>query len=357
MKFSLENLQTPATSPAPQITVEDVTGAYEGLLSAYMELSDAQRNLDDVCQVMENIELSMKMLQSGSADAVRLLNVDKSLENLLGVAEEKISLQAAEEGLGTTVKDLAKKFWETVKQWISKFVGYIKSLFGASKKQNDAVKERVENTPKFDPFKKVRPFNKNVIKDILELKNFVYSASDLVGNWFKAVDRWTLVDKGDNVASFAEIVRNDIKKISSTLTSTSVAWNVDFSSGRCEISAEVSSPKEYNLNGCDCLNDAGIKSKQEAIAALKTCEDIIAKLDDIDTHCVQMNTVANKMAGGDKYNDGDIKTVQEQRRIVFFTLKVSSQLLNTIHHFISMEIRTLHIALVQACDNEMKPSV
>ena len=96
---------------------------------------------------------------------------------------------------------------------------------------------------------------------------------------------------------------------------------------------------------------------EEAMEALKTCEDIIAKLDDIDTHCVQMNTVANKMAGGDKYNDGDIKTVQEQRRIVFFTLKVSSQLLNTIHHFISMEIRTLHIALVQACDNEMKPSV
>ena len=350
MKFSLENLQTPATSTAPQVTVEDVIGAYEGLLSAYMELSDARRNLDEVSLVMENIELSMKMLQSGSADAVKLLNVDKSLENLLGVAEEKISLQAAEEGLGTTVKDLAKKFWETVKQWISKFVGYIKSLFSASKKQNDVVKENVERAPEFDPFKKVTPFNKNVLKDILELKNFVYSASDLVGNWFKRLDGFIVRKEGNNVRDVGTLIENDIKKLSGVMR-VNMKWSVSFDDGRCNISSEVSSSQEYNLNGCDCLNDAGIKSKQDALAALKTCEDVIGKLNDIDAHIVQMNTAANKMAGGGIYSDGDMTTVQDQKKVVFFTLKVSANLLNTIHHFMSLEIKTLHRGLTQSLNS------
>lgn len=348
MKFSLESKQVvlpSSTETTP--TVESISYAYEGLLTSYMELTDTQKNLDEVCQVMENIELSMAMIKAGGMDAVKLLNIDKSLETLLGVAEEKISLQAAEEGLGTTVKDLAKKFWETVKQWISKFVGYIKSLFSASKKQNDAVKETIERATEFDPFKKVSPFNKNVLKDILELKNYVYSASDLVGNWFKRVDAFVTSGEGENVRDLGILIENDIKKLAG-IVNTKIEWSVSFDGGRCDIESTVSSSKEYNLNGCDCLNDAGIKSKQEAIGALKICEDIIGKLNDIDTHIVQMNTVANKMAGGGVWSDGDMTTVQNQKRVVFFTLKVSSNLLNTIHHFMSLEIRTLHSALTQA---------
>lgn len=123
MKFALESKQvTLPSEPEVAPTVESISEAYEGLLTSYMELSDAQRNLDEVCQVMENIELSMKMIKAGGMDAVKLLNVDKSLEGLLGVAEEKMTVEAAQEGLGDVLKQLIEK----VKEYIKKVVAWIR---------------------------------------------------------------------------------------------------------------------------------------------------------------------------------------------------------------------------------------
>lgn len=118
-----------AKPPVAPVTPQDITEAYEGMMLAYMELTDTQRNLDEVCQVMENINLTMQMLQSGSADAVKLLNVDKSLETLLGMAEEKITVQAAEEGLADTIKTAWNKFWAFIKDFFRKVIAYIKMAF------------------------------------------------------------------------------------------------------------------------------------------------------------------------------------------------------------------------------------
>lgn len=324
MKFSVkEKPLAVAPPPSETVTVEQISAAYEDLMCSYMELSDAQKNLDEVCQVMENIELSVKMLQNGSADAVKLLNVDNSLENLLGIAEEKISLQAAEEGLGTTVKDLAKKFWETVKQWVEKFVNLVKSAFSSRKKRNDNVKVLVERAVNFDPLKKVEPFNKNVLRDIAELKVLAYSTSDLVGKWFKSAEIVTnIYDKGADVAAFGKEIERDVNKLAG-VARVSNEWHVSR------------------------LSDAGIKSKQEAVIALKTCEDIIDKLTEISTHSYQMKKMADKMTSEE--NPGDIKTVQEQRRVVFFVLKLSSTLYNAISHFFNGTVSPLYGALSDAC--------
>lgn len=135
MKFAVCT-NKPAAKPTavvkPQVapvTPQDITEAYEGLMASYMELTDTQRNLDEVCQVMDNINLSMMMLQSGSADAVKLLNVDKSLESLLGVAEEKITVQAAEEGFADSIKAAWNKFWAFIKDFFRKVIAYIKMMF------------------------------------------------------------------------------------------------------------------------------------------------------------------------------------------------------------------------------------
>lgn len=125
MKFALESKQvTLPSEPEVTPTVESISEVYEGMLASYMELSDAQKGIDEVHQVMENINLSMKMIQKGGIEAVKLLNIDKSVESLVGVAEEKLTVEASKEGFG----DAANAAWEKLKEWVKKFVEAIKKF-------------------------------------------------------------------------------------------------------------------------------------------------------------------------------------------------------------------------------------
>ena len=129
MKFSVKEKPLAVAPPPAPMTVEQVNTAYEDLMCSYMELSDAQRNLDEVCQVMENIQLSMKMIKTGGMDAVKLLNIDKSLEGLLGVAEEKLKVEAVQEGFAESAKVALQKFWAFIKEAIRKIIAWIKMVF------------------------------------------------------------------------------------------------------------------------------------------------------------------------------------------------------------------------------------
>lgn len=127
MKFSLESKQVvlpSSTETAP--TMESISYAYEGLLSSYMELTDAQRNLDEVCQVMENIKLSMKMLNSGYVDVIKLLNIDKSLECLLGINEDQITVELVNEGLKCAELSAMEGFVDGIKAFIQKIIEFCK---------------------------------------------------------------------------------------------------------------------------------------------------------------------------------------------------------------------------------------
>ena len=158
MKFALESKQvTLPSEPEITPTVESISEAYEGLLTSYMELSDAQRNLDEVCQVMENIELSMKMIKTGGMDAVKLLNVDKSLEGLLGVAEEKMTVQATHEGFSQALSEGWKKFKEFVKSVISKIVEFFKNLIPTKTVYVEKTVEKIVEVSKQEDI-----FNKEV---------------------------------------------------------------------------------------------------------------------------------------------------------------------------------------------------
>ena len=151
MKFSVKEKPLAVAPPQAPMTVEQVSAAYEDLMCSYMELTDAQRNLDEVCQVMENIELSMKMIKTGGMDAVKLLNIDKSLEGLCAIVEEKLTVQAAEEGLGDAIKTGLNQFVE----WIKKVLIAIRDFFFNKSKVLDAkaaAKEADTNTLNPDDF-------------------------------------------------------------------------------------------------------------------------------------------------------------------------------------------------------------
>ena len=185
MKFvPVSSTQRRAVTPEQNVcTVESISEAYEGLLASYMELSDAQRALNETCQIMDNIELSMKMIKTGGSGSIKMLNVDKSLEDLVGVAEESITVANANIAMEGAFGDAMKSFWAKVKAFFMKIVQFFKNLFSVKEKvvvqyvdrivevtkevpvEKTVVKEVQTPAPKEDPYKKTfESFDGSILK-------------------------------------------------------------------------------------------------------------------------------------------------------------------------------------------------
>ena len=87
----------------PSVKVMDrleLLQAQEELNQAFMDLTDAQKSITEVCEVMENIQTSVDLITKYGAAGVEQLNVDGSLEALCGVETKLITAEKAQEGLG-----------------------------------------------------------------------------------------------------------------------------------------------------------------------------------------------------------------------------------------------------------------
>ena len=104
------NVQPMATEPMDRI---DLLQAQEELNHAFMDLTDAQKSMTEVCEVMENIQTSVDLIAKYGAAGVEQLNVDGSLEALCGVEAKLLTAEKAQEGLG----EAAKAAWEKFKEW------------------------------------------------------------------------------------------------------------------------------------------------------------------------------------------------------------------------------------------------
>lgn len=124
MKFSIATKPITVASSMKPMTIDQIGAAYEELICSYMELTDTQRNLDEVCNVMDNINLSMQMLKTGGVDAIKILNIDKSLENLVGIHESRLTIESTLESFDQTSKAALDKFWE----WVNKIITFFKGL-------------------------------------------------------------------------------------------------------------------------------------------------------------------------------------------------------------------------------------
>ena len=137
MKFSLIN--------SPKCKVQnkhrhDIEEAYSGMLSAYADLTDAQQNIVDACNIMDNVKTSMNFL-SVSDDAIKCLNFDGSLETLCNCEAKLLTVDKSQEALS----DALGKAWESFKEWLKKFIEAIKkffaNLFSFSKQKEEDIKE------------------------------------------------------------------------------------------------------------------------------------------------------------------------------------------------------------------------
>lgn len=113
----------------------ELTIATEDLYTAFASLSDEQRQMVEVIEVMENVSLSMQTLKLCGAEAIKVLNIDKSLENLVGVSEDKLTVQKAQESLSEVAKktikaaiDVLKAFIAKIRNWVRAFVRYVNAF-------------------------------------------------------------------------------------------------------------------------------------------------------------------------------------------------------------------------------------
>lgn len=100
----------------------------EGMSSAYEALLDAQKNLDEVQEVMGNITDSMNLITKYGQAGVEQLNVGGDLEELLQIPAKLITAEKAQEGLGKAAKELFVKFCKYIRDLWNKIVDFFTNI-------------------------------------------------------------------------------------------------------------------------------------------------------------------------------------------------------------------------------------
>ena len=159
-KFSLQtepSVESVDTLLDDMAELSEIKGEIESLIGQLPELDAVYENLTSSIEALNNAK--------DKDEAVRALNVDGSLEALLGVAEDKITAKAAMEGFGDKLKEWWNKFVEWVKRLCRRISNFFRKLFGMAPKVSKEAQELADLTGE-DPEKVQQGLDK--MKDELE---------------------------------------------------------------------------------------------------------------------------------------------------------------------------------------------
>ena len=132
------------------VEAETTTESFDTLLDDMAQLTETRGEIESLIgqlpeldAVYDNLTSSIEALTNAKgADAViRTLNVDGSLEALLGVAENAITVKAATEGLGLKLKYWWGKFVDWVKRVCRGIANFFRKLFGFTPKFSKEAEE------------------------------------------------------------------------------------------------------------------------------------------------------------------------------------------------------------------------
>ena len=189
--------------------------ATENLHQAWMDLTEAQRNMDEVCAVMENIHTAVDLINKFDKSAIPTLNVDGGLEALLQIPENVITAEKAMEGLG----DAAKDAWEKVK-------GFIVRIF-------DSIKKYLQRkfSARFEYLRRVKALKKDIESKGSQSWSVDNKASQCTGCYIiKHSDYMDLLGKCDKIVEITQPVIMKVveesKKVETAIASDKyVEWN------------------------------------------------------------------------------------------------------------------------------------
>lgn len=172
MKFTLEGSIAQTERSAEHYSVEELLIAKQDIHNTWAKLDASIKELDDVQQIMDNISFSMKALDKYGVDAVKVLNADKGLENLLGIPEKLITVEKAVdamEGVMGNAFDTIKKWFRQFCQKVKTFVEKIKSFFIREKIVEKTVIKTVEKEVPVEIVKEVKVYVDKIIEKKVEV--------------------------------------------------------------------------------------------------------------------------------------------------------------------------------------------
>lgn len=127
MKFSVESLSTPVQKTEETVSVESLLTLSEEIHASYQDLSETEKSLEEVQQVVTNIDMSIAAIEKYGEQAVQVLNIDGSLAELMGTEVLTNTAAIVEKLNGTKIASL-EGFGDKVKEFIAKIIAFIKGL-------------------------------------------------------------------------------------------------------------------------------------------------------------------------------------------------------------------------------------
>jgi hypothetical protein len=144
-----------ATQATQEKTMFSPVQVAVGLAEARESLAQHMSDMAEIDGMIDHATVALIILNNfkdNEAQAIALVNHQHAMESLLGVAESRITISAAKEGLG----DALKTAWNKIKEFISWLVQKIKDFFvwigkkvGLSKDKSEKIK-KIINDPNFD---------------------------------------------------------------------------------------------------------------------------------------------------------------------------------------------------------------
>ena len=255
------------------------------------ELFELTGKIDEIDQITDNLILVSKTIKTYNSPkaAMEALDCVAACEQLLGVAAEKVSVKAAQEGLGSAIADAWKKFVEFVKKIWNTIIGWFK---GSASKKAETVEEKTEEAVKgieeakekvkedaqkpatasgekpkpkvvFDPNHKLKTKlftfwhgTKTIPVTLNELLRVATESNARIIKMLKEAD-------DDTAAGYSKWLTQSLQN--SKTHGISWEWNVGNDSGNGTI--DIGYKTDFDaFSGVSTLSEAGIKSEGDAAA-------------------------------------------------------------------------------------------
>lgn len=143
MKFSTGTSANKTSVPQDLVSIAlEANAAHEEMLQAGLECAEIE-----VC--LENLSFVNGVVKDHGLEGLKTIDIDGSIESFLG---NVANAEAAIEGLGQKIKDGFTKVIDKIKEWITKFINWIKDILGLKKKAAEKQAEKIEQTKVVDDY-------------------------------------------------------------------------------------------------------------------------------------------------------------------------------------------------------------
>lgn len=145
-----------STSPKAITTEQyrDIVQDAVEINAAVEAMGTLSAEMNELETIQANVELCMHALNTAnSTEMLKVIDAQESVAALCGVAESKLTKEAAMEGLGESVKNFFKNMWKKIREFFAKVCDVFRRIFSNAEGELKHLEKMVaaENDKNFDP--------------------------------------------------------------------------------------------------------------------------------------------------------------------------------------------------------------